>query len=111
MADKKYVVTAPCVVLKLEDGAYASPLYEGAPVPAEQVDKDHLQHLIDSKLIGETEQAAQDESRDPNKAPAKSASKADWVAYATDEARGEQRMSAEDADAATRDDLAARFTA
>ncbi len=42
-------------------------------------------------------------------APARSASKADWVAYATDDARGDDRLSSEDADAATRDELAERF--
>jgi hypothetical protein len=41
--------------------------------------------------------------------PAKSASKPEWVAYATDEARGADRMSAEDAEKATRDELAAKF--
>ncbi|HXH77310.1 hypothetical protein [Nocardioides sp.] len=47
----------------------------------------------------------------PNGTPAKSASKVDWVTYATDEARGEQRLTPEDAEAATRDQLAEKYLA
>lgn len=45
----------------------------------------------------------------PNGTPAKSASKVDWVAYATDEARGELRLTPEDAEALTRDQLAVKY--
>lgn len=41
--------------------------------------------------------------------PTKSSSKADWVTYATDEARGEQRLTTEEAEKATRDELAAKY--
>lgn len=41
--------------------------------------------------------------------PAKSASKADWVAYATDDARGEDKLDAEVADKATKDQLVDMF--
>ncbi|RGC68426.1 hypothetical protein C5N14_13650 [Micromonospora sp. MW-13] len=42
------------------------------------------------------------------KTPARSASKADWVAFATSEAGG-QRFSAEDAEKLTRDQLAEKY--
>jgi hypothetical protein len=42
-------------------------------------------------------------------APARSASKADWVTYASSPAAGDKRMTAADAEALTRDDLAAKF--
>lgn len=46
---------------------------------------------------------------DTSEPPSRSGSKADWVAYATAEARGDDRLTAEEADAATRDELAERF--
>lgn len=45
----------------------------------------------------------------PDGVPAKSASKAVWVAYATDEARGDDRLSDGDAGALTRDQLADKY--
>lgn len=41
--------------------------------------------------------------------PAKSASKGDWVAYATSQARGEEQLTTEQAEALTKDQLADMF--
>lgn len=62
------------------------------------------QHLPMGAFV---EEAPEDEEKDGT--PVRSASKADWVAYATDEARGDDRLTPEDADAATRDELAERY--
>ncbi len=42
-------------------------------------------------------------------APNKSASKAEWVEWATNEVHGENRLTEEEAEATTRDELADRF--
>lgn len=64
-----------------------------------------------TKAAGRKAKAEGDSSStpDPNALPAKSASKADWVAYATADERGEAKVDPEKADALTRDELAALF--
>ncbi len=53
---------------------------------------------------------AEKPAKDEGKALTKASSKADWVAFATDDARGDDKLSAEDAEAMTRDELAEKFT-
>lgn len=106
MASKQLKVTAPLVVLKVSDGTYRH-LYDGVPVP-EDADADHVKQLRKLGMLGEVE-APKSEPDGADRTPTKSSSKADWVTYATDEARGDDRLSAEDAEALTRDDLAAKY--
>lgn len=102
-----YVVTAPYVTV--DQGDAVRGFYAGASFEAED---DAVAHLLRKGMVVEaTEPEPEPESEPAGQTPAKSASKADWVAYATDEARGEDRLSEEEADALTRDELAAKYKA
>ena len=106
---KQLQVTAPLVILKVKDGTRRH-LYAGTPVP-DDADTDHVKHLKELGMIGQVEAPApaKSESKSEDGPPAKSASKADWVAYATDDARGEDKLSQDDAEALTRDRLAEKY--
>lgn len=60
MAEKKYIVTAPLVVLKVAGGSRVH-LYEGAPVPAE-ADSQHVKQLVELKMLGEAKAVAEPDS-------------------------------------------------
>lgn len=98
-----YIVTAPLVIAKDEQGRDLY-LYGGTEVPS-SVRGEQLGRFTDEGMIAKVEEQP-DGSGSP---PARSASKADWVVYATSDAAGDLRLSEADADAATRDELAERF--
>lgn len=130
MADKTYRVKGLMAIVNLDNGS-AVHLQHGAPLPP-NVDPAHLRHLLDNDLVEQaepvgglepvftgdrTEQVtfsseeeakaadkASDTASDEGAAPAKSASKADWVDYAV--AQGADR---DEADASTKDDLIATY--
>lgn len=71
-----YRVTAPLVVARQANGSNVH-LYTGTPVP-DSVDKEEVKRLLEGGFI----EAVGSASDDGEKAPAKSASKEEWVAYA-----------------------------
>lgn len=103
---KQLQVTAPLVVLKIKDGTRRH-IYTGGLVP-DDADPKHVEQLKKLDMVGEAKAAPTPEPEESS-TPARSASKGDWVAYATDEARGADRLSTEDAEKLNRDDLAAKY--
>lgn len=101
---KQLIVSSPLVVLKMQDGSRVH-IYEGGPVPA-AADQGHVRHLLKEGMLIEASEA---EATPVATTPTRGSSKADWVAYATDEARGEDRLSSEAAEQLTRDDLAVKY--
>lgn len=109
-----YEVIAPLVVLGAavtdsnDESGNAGPryFYQGAVIP-DGFNDERCKELVKDKML---EVVSADAAADPNKVPAKSASKADWVSFATAEERGDARLTEEDANAATRDDLAELFS-
>jgi hypothetical protein len=97
-----YTVTAPLVVVPDESGADRY-LYKGAPVPGD-IAKEHTDRLAAEGLIEETSTPAVAATTDEDEPPAKSASKADWEAYARS-----QGATDADLDGATKDDLVATY--
>jgi hypothetical protein len=95
-------VTAPLVIVRDENGLDQY-LYRGAIVP-DYVKGDALQLLLDANMVeaGTTNALAADQG--DGGPPPRSANKPQWEEYAV--SRG---MSAEDASAATKDDLIDRF--
>lgn len=53
-ADKTLVVTAPLVVAHLKGGTLRH-LYQGAEVPRDEIDPDHLKQLEDEGFVGASE--------------------------------------------------------
>lgn len=108
---KQLIVSSPLVVLKMKDGSRVH-IYEGGPVPA-GADQDHVQHLIEAGMILKAEvvevPATPGEPEPEASTPTRGSSKADWVAYATAEARGEDRLTTEDAEKLNRDELAVKY--
>lgn len=114
---------APLTTIRLSDGRRAN-LHAGAIAP-EDIDPDDAKRLVKDGFLEKVKIAAAPQVTEPQssdqggdegegsgdepKAPAKSASKDEWVAYATDEARGEHRLEVEDAEALKRDQLAELF--
>jgi hypothetical protein len=100
-------VLAEYVTLKVEDPAAGSRIigYLKDSIVG-NVEAESLKHHLDLGMVEEVEAPKQEPPADDGpKSPAKSASKADWVAYVV-EHRG---VSQEDADASTRDELAATY--
>lgn len=99
-----YKVIAPLVqVLPASNDDFGGDgyFYHDAVIPAGWNDK-RCKELVKDRMLEKVD--------DPKAgALAKSASKADWVAFASDDARGESKLSAEDAEALTRDELAEKF--
>jgi hypothetical protein len=56
MAEKKadLVAKVPCVVYRTPEGRQVT-VYEGAPIPRDAVDSDHLKMLEDEGLVGAPE--------------------------------------------------------
>lgn len=75
-----YFVTAPLVITRAENGSDLY-LYQGAPLPS-HVKAEEVARLKADKLIGGEAAAVAAESGSPDAAPAKSAPKDEWVAYA-----------------------------
>lgn len=75
-----YVVTAPCVVARIEDGTVRY-LYEGARVPTSDLVKGELARLRDGGFIAAVEESAPDAPATAGP-PARNASRDDWAAYA-----------------------------
>lgn len=110
-----YRVTAPFVNAKVTTptGPTVVGYYEGAILP-ESTDPAHLQHLLDIDMVEEVEllevdgaEPPPDEEPEPlGAAPARSAPKADWEAYA-------RAQGATDADleGKTKEDLVAAYGA
>lgn len=106
-----YKVTCPLVIVPNADGVNGDGyFYKDAVIPAGFNDERCKVLVKDGMLEGHTpEQAA--ESLDPNKAPAKSAAKGDWVVFASAVERGDDRLSEEDANALTKEQLVELFAA
>lgn len=105
---KQYVVTAPLVVTKDEAGADVY-LYSGAPVPS-IVPAAAVKALADLKMVTAVRSTTQASTTSGAQAtggvPNKSAAVGDWRAYAVS-----QGLTAEEAEALTKDQLQERFTA
>lgn len=84
-----YVATRDGVLLKV--GNEIRSLYRDAPVP-QGADADHVQLLKDRGLLVRAEEADTDDAQDG--APAKSASRADWDAYATSQGLSDDEIAA-----------------
>lgn len=98
-----HTVTAPLVVLRQQDGSRVH-LYQGAPVP-DTADSEHVDQLVELGMLGKAETAVAAASGEaPAGPPAKSASKADWEAYARS-----QGATDADLDGATKDDIVAIY--
>lgn len=116
MSTKSYEVAAPLVVIKDGEGRDRY-LYKGATVPTD-VDTEHRDQLVDEGLLVEAK-APTTTSTDStttststtsgSDTPNRSATKAAWVEYATAEARGDDRLTEEEANAFTRDQLAEKY--
>lgn len=95
---KAYKVTGPLATPYLEDGARIY-IYEGGILP-DGLREGEVERLVDLGLVEETDVAPEDEAGPP----AKSASKADWEAYARS-----QGASDDDLEGQTKDDLIASY--
>lgn len=73
-----YVVTAPCAVVRSEDGSVRY-LYQGAPVPSGGLFKGEVARLRDGGFIGQITSVAVPQQAGP---PARNGSREDWAAYA-----------------------------
>lgn len=73
-----YRVTAPLVVARQKGGTNVH-VYAGSPVP-DSVSKEEVDRLLEGGFIEAVGEASAES--DGDKAPAKSASKEEWVAYA-----------------------------
>ena len=101
---KTYMVTSPVVVVTNPgEGNRQEMYYAGTPLPS-FVPADRVKELLAEKHIEVTE--AESTPAGGDGVPSKSASKAEWVAYAVS-----QGVPEAEAEAATRDELVARFTA
>jgi hypothetical protein len=97
-----YVVKAPLIVVaNPENGGRDVYIYEGAPVPS-AIPAERIKDLLASDLIKKAEEPPAESKGDGT--PNKSASKADWKAYAIS-----QGMDEAEAEATSRDDLAAKY--
>lgn len=94
-----YTVTAAAAVVHMKGGRQIY-LAQGAPVP-EGVEPDHLEHLSTAGIISKVD----DGTDGP---PARSASKAAWVAFAESQADGDADKLALIADA-SKEELIAEF--
>lgn len=103
MSNKNLVASSDGVLLKVGDRIQS--LYKGGGVP-NGADQAHVDLLVDRGLLVEADddQSAPVEDHSDGGAPAKSASKADWVAYAVSQGADEAT-----AEAATKEDLVAQF--
>lgn len=108
-----YKVTAPLVAVapdaKSDDLGDSNNgpryFYEGAVIP-DGFNDERCKQLVEEKMLEKVDSKSGDVS---DGVPNRSSSKADWVAYATDEARGDDRYTEDEANDATRDELADRF--
>jgi hypothetical protein len=108
MAGGKHLVIWPKVRVTVKDKRRT--LAKGDMVPAGVSDAE-LANLVSFGAIAGASGGGEEEDQKvavPS-TPTKGSSKADWVAYATDEARGEDRLSDEEAEELTRDQLAAMY--
>lgn len=95
-----YKVTGPLATPYLEDGSRVY-LYEGAALP-DGLRKGERERLVDLGLVGEAEEPAEEPSEGGQ--PAKSASKADWVAYAVAQGATEAEL-----EGLTKDELVSSY--
>lgn len=104
-----YKVIGAAAVVELDDGNAelgSGPrvyLEQGQQVPGNAKAK-HVEHLLNVGLVEEAAAPSGSDSPDGDGAPAKSASKADWVAFAVSKGADEA-----EADAQTKDDLIAAY--
>jgi len=116
-----YIVSALMALVDRQDGTTVS-VMQGGPVP-EDVKPDHLEHLLSLGLVREAAFAGglaptrpgdgtdpdgdlYDDPDGPGGVPAKSANKGEWVDYAVSAGADPA-----EADAATKDDLIAKYGA
>lgn len=106
---KQYIGKAPFTMARTAVGGYVNVLKDD-PAPS-GLNEEDLKRLVDEGYLEEV--AAPDESAaaDPNEPPAKSANKGEWVAFATAEERGDDRLSEEDANTLTKEQLVEKFGA
>lgn len=103
-----YKVTSPLVIVPNADGESGDGYFYRDAVIPDGFNDERCKVLAQEGLLEQVKAEEIEEISKPS-APTKSASKADWVAYATDEARGADKLSAEEAEAKTRDELVAIF--
>jgi hypothetical protein len=97
---KKLYGKAPLTIVRTGSGA-AAYVYKGRPAP-NGVPAEERARLLDEGYLEERDVA--EEAAAPDGPPAKSATKADWVAYART-----QGATDEDLDGKTRDDLVSAY--
>lgn len=87
-----YIVKSPLVVAKIQDGPYVH-IYEGGALP-DNVDKDQLKQLVESKMVGKAEEPKPvDKTDDPKDgAPKGNASRAEWAEYAKSKGASEEEL-------------------
>ncbi len=93
-----HVVTAPCVVARLEDGTRRY-FYEGAPLPTSDLAKGELTRLREGGFIAkaeDVEDAAQQST--PTGPPARNASREAWAEYALTLGATEQDLAGQNRD-------------
>lgn len=98
---KIYVSAVPLTMVRTVEGGYRNVL-EGDPIAGEAVQPEDLKRLVRKGFLKELEVKVE---ADAGGAPAKSASKGDWVEFAVS-----QGLSEEDANAATKDELVEKYS-
>lgn len=101
MSTQLYAVS-PLVLIRDVSG-YDQYFYQGQPVAGE-FDKDRVAALLAEGHLVEVEMVVVEPVALSDEAPAKSANKPDWVAYAV-----LQGMDPDEAEKATKDDLVSRY--
>ncbi|WP_243061155.1 hypothetical protein [Nocardioides sp. SR21] len=97
---KIYASAVPLTMVRTVEGSYSNVLQD-EQIPAEIVHPDDLKRLVRKGFLVEVEAQEADEPSGP---PSKSASKADWEAYARS-----QGATDEDLEGVTKDDLVATY--
>lgn len=105
-----YKVTAPLVIVPNADPDQGGDgyFYAKAVIP-DGYNDERCKQLVKDGMLEKVKADKGSSSDAGDKDPTRSSSKADWVAYATDDARGDQKLSTEDAEALNRDELAEKF--
>jgi hypothetical protein len=96
-------VVTPVAVVRDESGNFHH-FYQGAAVP-EGFDQEDVDRLVGEGFLVEDEDVAEVEEDDAVAAPAKSASKADWVDFVV----ANYELTEDEANAKTKDELVAEY--
>lgn len=91
----RYVVTAPCVVARIEDGSVRY-LYAGAPLPTSDLAGGEVGRLREGGFIAAVEQVEAEPA--PTGLPRRNASREEWAAYALTQGATEADLAGHDRD-------------